>query len=821
MESAVTPDVTHQSQIKSQARAEELISILEHYAQRIKVLSLDCFDTLIWRQTATPSDAFFDMQKRPAFQAAGLTARLRAQAEENARQKMLIDHGSTEVKLTDIYKANNPSLSNHALAALAEDELATEQETCFAFPPVVELIRQARARGLKIIIVSDTYFSEPELRRLLESCLPQDVLQSIRQVFCSSEHGVAKSSGLFSKVCNKIHENPHSILHVGDNLLADFVAPQTIGIHSIHFIHNEKKVGETIRMQALAGGFIDPAIRHERSLVNPFRGIFAASRLSEWQTESLIGYLSAGPVMYAFARYICAEVEKLQLQGKRPKVLFLMRDAYLPSLACETLAGREIGKRVRISRFAAFASSFRNKDDIDKYLCDNVASLRFYDICRQLLLPEAIAGEISEKAATLPNPALAFIKLIHQDHILTHIFKASKAYRQRLIRHLEREVGLEKGDTLVFVDLGYTGTAQRKLEPVFRDEMAVEIVGRYLISLSVPGWEKSRGGLMDPSWCDDRTLQTLVAYIALLEQICTSNEKSVVDYDTDGSPIYSETSVSKAQHAKLETIQSECLRFIQDAVQFFSQARIQPSNRVLRDTAMAELARMLFFPSAAELDYLKSFEFDLNMGTKDLLNVLDPEKGLTGLRRRGLFFMEKNLKSMRTNYPAELRSAGMELALTLMAQHRIGFDVRVSDLSLRRENLNVIAIRAGNASQTMVAALPTHDGYFSLIVPVGTGDFQVGVQFGLNYQWVQLESIELIVTSALYTSKESEHTVDASENIVVDQMENKGQGLYECLTDTSLLVYIPTRRLGEHHHALRIVFRPIIGKKKNRHGIQA
>lgn len=261
-------------------------------------------------------------------------------------------------------------------------------------------------------------------------------------------------------------------------------------------------------------------------------------------------------------------------------------------------------------------------------------------------------------------------------------------------------------------------------------------------------------------------------------------------------------------------IQAECIRFAKEANQFFKTANTQLSLHLLRDTALAELTRMLFLPTASELEYLQSFEFDLNLGTRDLLNVFDKEKGLTGLRRRGLYFMEKNLQSMRTNYPAELRSAGLELVLTLMAQHRIGFDLRADDLSLRRETLNVIAIHGGNATQTSIQASPTHDGYFALIVPVGYGDFQIGVQFGLNYKWVQIESTELIVTSALYSSRESNHTEDAAANIIVDQMSDKGSGLFECLSNTSLLVYVPQGRRGDHHYALRIIFRPIEIKEK-------
>lgn len=793
---------------KTHVRSQQLLSLLDEFS--VKVLSLDCFDTIIWRHTATPVDVFFTIQEKPSFKSLGFTARMRAQAEGLARQKMYLDHGKTEIKLPDIYRALFPNLTNEEIQSLADDELAAEIESTYVLPPAIELIRAAKKRGLPIIIVSDTYLSEPELRRLLTEKLPKDVLDSIDKIYCSSEMGKAKGDGLFPIILKELKEVPSALLHIGDHIIADYVTPQALGINAVQLIHYDKHVGDSLRMQALAGGFIDPAIRHQRALASPFRGLFATTSLSKDKPESTIGYASVGQIMYSFAQFILEEVEELKQQGKKPKVLFLMRDAYLPSLVCEALAGQAIGKCVRISRFASFAASFRSKEDIDRYIGDNVLSFRFYDICKQLLIPEPMAKVLIQKAVQANNPAAEFIKLIHLPETLKTIINESKAYYERLKHHLEKEVGLEKGDTLVFVDLGYTGTAQVKLEPIFKKEMDVTILGRYLISLSTPNWQQSRKGLLDASWCDERTMHMLVSYIALLEQICTAPEKSVIDYQEDGTPIYSETSVSKGQHSKLELIQAECIRFAKEAKQFFDASGKAPSSIALRDAAMAELGRLLFLPSQTELDFLQSFEFDLNLGTKDLLEVFDQEKGLMGLRKRGLFFMEKNLKSMRTNYPAELRSAGMELVLTLMAHHRYEFDVRVTDLSLRREVINVIAIKGGQSNQTKVEALPTHDGYFSLIVPIGNGEFQIGLQFGLQYQWIQIESADVIVVNTLYGSKESENTKEVWENLVFDQMVEKGNHLYESLSNAGLIVYLPTSMANQQaHYALRIVFRPI------------
>lgn len=814
MESVSDTMTREKTAIKSHINANDLANLIDQLDSGIQVLSLDCFDTLLWRQVATPADAFYAMHERPSFKKFGITARLRAQAEDKARHKMLFEHGKTEVALQHIYLSHYANLTNAELKLLAADELAVEQEICYAFPPMLDLIRQAVAKKIKVIIVSDTYFSQTELRALLQHCLPDDVYQAIDTIFCSNEYGFSKSSGLFNFVLKALNKNPNHVFHLGDNISADFVAPQAVGIQSIHLTHYHQKIGEMLRMRALAGGVLDPMIRQTRPLVNPFRGMFASANVNASKPECIVGYLSVGPIMYAFSQFITQSIAELKSQHKNPKVVFLMRDGYLPSLAAEAYSGREIGKRVRISRFASFAASFRSKEDVDRYLSEMVTSLRFYDICKQLLIPATLSEEIIDTAAKSKNPIYEFIKLIHQNHVLHGIFKASAEYRQRLYKHLQNEVDLKSGDTLVFVDLGYTGTSQLRLQSLFQDELNVEIVGRYLISLRTPLWEKTRAGLLDPSWCDDRTMQTIVNYIALLEQICTSNEKSVIDYTVTGEPIYSDTSMSKAQHSKLDLIQAEVLRFIRDAQQFTNKNKMKISAATLRDMAMAELTRLLYFPTDIELDFLKSFEFDVNMGANDVLSVFDQEKGLSGLRRRGLFFMEKNLKSMRTNYPAELRSAGIELVLTLLQQHRCGFDIRVNDLSLRREPLNVIAIRAGNASQILVDATPTFDGYFSLIVPVGSGDFQVGIQFGLRYQWVQIESVELIVTTALYGSKESEHTQDASANIIFDQMIEQANGLYECQSDTSLLVYVPNGRLGNHNYALRVVYRPIVTKNK-------
>jgi predicted HAD superfamily hydrolase len=803
------------TEMQSHVYAADLVDTFHAFLPKIKTLSLDCFDTLLWRKTATPVDVFYALQHRPTFQALGFSAELRVQAESKARQMKMIQTGSIEVMLTDIYRAAFPNLDEQKIIALTEEELAEEVETCYAFLPVIDLMRAAKKNNLNIIIVSDTYLTEKQLRHLLTQHLPADVMSSITKIFCSCENKKSKSEGLLNIAIDNLHQSAHSVLHVGDSLTADFHGAKAVGAHALHLLQHDAITTELLRMQAIASSFLSPAVRDKKPLYSPFRGVLATAGLNAFdKPAATLGYAATGPLLYSFCKFILNDIEKMQQTGKNPKVLFLMRDGYLPSLICEAITGKTIGHRVNISRFVALASSFRTKNDIDRYLSEIAGTLRFDDICRQFLIPKDTADSLVNKAKSAGDySGIEFIRLIQQDKIVKLIISESTEYRNRLKRHLEKKANLTSGDTLVFVDLGYTGTAQVLLEPIFRDEMQVEIHGRYLISLNTPEWKKSRRGLLDPSWCDNKTMLTLVNYIALLEQICTSNENSVIGFDSEGNALFTDIAVNKKQHHKLDEIQAECIHFAKDAEQFFQTTRATLTTDMLRESALAQLGRLLFLPTNQEIQYLQSFEFELNLGTEDLLRVIDQEAGLAGLRKRGLMFMERNTQSMRTNYPAELRTAGLELSMLLLAQHRFGLEIRMQDLSLLRENLNVIIMNDRESLQKNLEAIPTHDGYYSLLIPIGEGKFQVGIQFGKNYEWVQLESAEIIPSKALFSQLESLQTKDIAANLIVDGMTDQGGGLFLCSSPTSLLIYIPQSQEAKTTDVLRVVFRPVVKRK--------
>jgi hypothetical protein len=115
-------------------RAPDLLAAFERMAQPLSVLSLDCFDTILFRRTERPVDVFFDLAHAPPFAALGYAAKSRIESESRARSLARLQRGTTEVKLPEIYRAAFPQLSNEGIGELARAELEAEKAACYAFP---------------------------------------------------------------------------------------------------------------------------------------------------------------------------------------------------------------------------------------------------------------------------------------------------------------------------------------------------------------------------------------------------------------------------------------------------------------------------------------------------------------------------------------------------------------------------------------------------------------------------------------------------------------------------------------------------------------
>ncbi len=797
----------------TQAEAEtvsacELHIITEDFLNQYDVITFDCFDTLLWRNVDRPIDVFFTMAKQPTFQKLGFTADLRTKSEEIARRRQFIEKGQREVLYRDIYLTFNPQLNDKEIEALYADELAAEIQHCYPFQPMVQILKTALKLKKHVLIVSDTYLSQKGLKELLKAHLDADLVNQLTELIVSSEFGLSKSQGLHQVTRERY--KTEKICHFGDHEVADVKAALRENIDAIHLNQYNDTLKHYQKLKYNAVSLFDAKVRESEPAYAVFKNIHAQKNIAELCAETLLGYYTLGPLMSAFAIGLKTHLTALRKTGCKPKILFLLRDGYLPHQIFNTLFPEEDSKAVRISRFASYAASFADRADIVNYLADVIHGERYEDMLKQLLFP---VSEIEEINRLLDNEKTDKNKLNwFRKRMLTHknialIIERSKQYRERLFKYLQYAANIEKNDAILLVDLGYSGTTQTKLTPVLMKDYQIKISGYYLLSLSVPDWKQNRKGLIDPSCCDEKSLQTMVTYVALLEQLCTTTDESVIDFNEAGQPIFGQATIHETQHQALKQIQAGALAFssqLIDNINYFNGLPIS----AYQQTAIGELSRLLFLPTQSEMSLLQHFKFDLNLGTTDTFSVFDATKGLTGLKQRGLFFMEKNLKNMRMNYPAELRYAGIELALTLITQQRHHIEMSLADMSFRRYPLQLISMKDGKNSVNVVEAVPTYDGYYALMIPANLGEYLFGIMANEPGTVLQIESLDLIPVSKLYGNNESSHTKNILDKLHFEKITKYPKNIIEFQPDSALMI-MPMEALAEDKCVYRFVFRPL------------
>lgn len=795
--------------MKTTISAQDLDGLLDQLPATTQVLSLDCFDTLFWRKVVQPTDVFFSLQNTALFQARGFTAGMRVHSEDMARKKRKLLADTYEVSLTDIYRELMPQANEALLAQAVAAEVACEIAHGFIYEPVARLIERARQRGWRVIVVSDTYFSAAQLRHMLSALMGEGV-NNIHRVYCSSEAGKAKTTGIWPEILRHEKRPPEQLFHLGDNRQADQEAPARLGIGAAWLENHPGDLATVLRGRASAALQVMPELRHTQALTSLFHAQLAAHDGSVGGAAEQIGYRSLGPVLYNFARFVALELNALKAAGRSLKLAFLLRDGFMPARACEPFLGLELVPelaQINVSRFTAIAATMQSKSDVVQLLAGTLSKKSMPALLRQLLLTEPEARQLLEQARRSRNEEMAFTRLLLRDDTLKLIFKRSHAFRQRLVAHVKRRTGVEAGDTLVLVDLGYAGTVQNRLRDVFRAELGVDLFGLYLVSKHTAKGHSDRKGLIDGCDVDSRLITALTAYIGLFEMMCSKADPSTEDYTEQGDPVHAKGSPPGPQADLVEVIQTAALRFVNDARATPERHRPQVSEpREWAQQAASDIARLVYFPSQDEIDCLASFEFEFNLGTDLMLPTASLATGVAEYRREGFALMNRDFAGQRIGYPLEMRYMDIALSTTLLSQQRFGYGIKPSEASFRREVVSTLIATQTQHVLGTESAYATSDGFFSLHLPMSAG-FDLSVLWGQRHEWLQLDSIQRV---ALDNPGCGEDLV-LGEAVFLDGVEQV-EGTLVKFAATGMM-YFPACGLQDHaKYMIRVVFRPLLAR---------
>lgn len=760
-----------------------------------RILSLDCFDTLLWRHTHAPGGVFADL-------GASTSPDQRRWAEGNARARALLARRSNEATIAEIYETLLPGATPAERDAAVARELAAEARHCYGFAPTIALMRAAKAAGLQVIIVSDTYLSQGQLHALIAAAAGADVAELIDRIFCSSEYGVSKGEGLFRHVLREMRARPETLLHIGDNLHADRTAPAALGIPALHLVQFSGETVQRLRLEAAASAMLHGGA-HRCPAYQPHRARIAIGEPQFGHPAATLGFSVLGPLFQAFDHWLKAEAATLATtRPGRVHVLFLLRDGHLP-FEVWTAAGAPAGisaATAEISRYTAMASSFRTAEDIDRYVAREGGGREWKRLARQLLFSP-------REVAELTGQGQAFLRNVRRSGTRAKILERSAAFASRLVTHVRAVCDPKPGDTLMLVDLGYNGTVQNAIDGVLRDALGVHVAGRYLIMREDYPSGLDKRGLFDRDAYDHGALAMLCDNIAAVEQLATLPQGSVVDYGSDGAPIRTESGVKSVQSAVRDAVQACCIEYARAGFSPWVRPPASDTGETQRRSAAAILARFLFLPLESELETLAAFEHDVNLGGGDMVPLFDRTLASAELRRHGMYYMKD---AKRMFLPAELRGQGLPLSLALMTQRRFALDLRRADFDEPGERLPIIVAEGRDVTTHAIEASRTHDGYFAASIPVGAGRYAIGVQFGRRYDWVEVRAVEFLPASALTAGAEGQAKLRIAARPSFEQMEPVAGDLIRCLDDSAfMMVPPPPARAGEEL-ILSVVFRPVV-----------
>ena len=199
----------------------------------VRILSLDFFDTLITRSVAQPTHVFAVMEEKlvsshgPKWDGFALR---RVMAERSSRESVALEDEHADVTLAQVHEVlgRDLGLSGAESDMVVALEQSTECELAVAVGFGKELLESARARGLRVAVVSDNYMPASHLVAMAAAA---GVSLAPEEIWVSCEHGAMKHDGsLWPVVLRSWGVEPGDVLHVGDLDDADGTIPASFGI---------------------------------------------------------------------------------------------------------------------------------------------------------------------------------------------------------------------------------------------------------------------------------------------------------------------------------------------------------------------------------------------------------------------------------------------------------------------------------------------------------------------------------------------------------------------------------------------------------------
>lgn len=584
------------------------------------VLSLDVFDTLVWRTVPEPRDVFLQighvLRERGHLHSSSTIASFaaeRARAEDRARRGA----ATREVTLEDIY-ARFPQgyLEGISIEDLPACEREVERALVHRHADVFALARHAQERGVRIALVSDTYFRADFIRTL--TGIDADF------VIVSCEHGLSKHQGLHRVLLQQSGVPAARILHVGDNKLADIDGPNVFGI-ARYWLRKFPAAFDTMVPRELP----DPWTPRATMLSSPDAGITMLRGRAQHRAltpHARWGAGVLGPLLAGFGEWVTERCTAREIRT----ALCLMREGTLLKNILDIQNSGVVAHETYLSRYSALrASIFTGSAEEIAAFVQRPASQPAGEVLAQLGLgAHDVSGVLATDVLTRAQVQALVTHLAGDRRVRDRIVAESTRARARLLAHIAQSVSLHQAQTVAVIDLGYKGTIQARLQAIFEHEgLPLHTHGLYVVT-SAEVYEAQTRGVRAEGWLAENGQPTAMAHTFIrspevFEQSLMADCGSTLGHHDDGSPVLGDNLVPATQRQQINEVQAGALLYARMWTEHRRGVDIPPAADV-RALFQAMCIRAVARPLEEELHLFGDWQHDDNFGTSAVVSLAEP-----------------------------------------------------------------------------------------------------------------------------------------------------------------------------------------------------
>lgn len=565
------------------------------------IVSFDIFDTLVKRDVARPHDVLeiaakivSEKEKKDIFD----FKKFRVEAEQNCRLSLT---NREEIYLDDIYKyiIENFGFSKELATELKNAEIQTEIDLCIPNFDMREVYQKCIEYGKKILLVSDMYLPRTVIETILDKCS----YHGYTALYVSSEIGKTKSIGdLYKYVKDKESISNQVWVHIGDSLKGDMISPRKQGIKAIKI----------------------PRYQANTLYIHPNSNSFDYSQLwafinnhSKYRTDHIerIGYEIYGPILYFFVQWIMEQTtENLPL-------LFFARDGYVLNKAYSAMSKRKnaiyfLGSR----RSLIVPSLFENNsiERISELLQSSASRITYSDVLKKIGLDIETV-----KSAKLDLESFNFEEILDRNTLTNNqeFIDFYNKIRPLICYNAEQEfisfkkycksIGIQAGQNLQVVDIGWRCTMQNCLQSLFPD---IHIKG-YYIGVRENAIIKNRNdalGYFLNGEDDFEKRCMLAAMTALIEIFFSAPHGTAIRYYGNGEVELKDeyNNIHENDRRFANRLQKGALDFVKD----FDGSTLSSWIHLGPEDVFNGLKQMGYHPRKQELKNYSSYLFDTGVG---------------------------------------------------------------------------------------------------------------------------------------------------------------------------------------------------------------